>query len=254
MSSVLYALASPILLFISIPLVLFAAITTSLAFSTLFFRALIVYLELAAALIQNQLAHQITSPKNSSPVRSATHVADEKTACRKSRRGSTGSGSSNGGSVTPKVPESSGFGIYSGGGAARDFEGVGGWRIPGSDDEDEFWTPMNTRLELPAIGEGRRRNHRRSKTSGSLTTLPLPAKSSGIWRARTPIHTHNIGFTSPQEYFISGAQSKSTTDLDAAHFGKASNSSSGSSQSSIRTLQLTQTNTGIFELLSHHNL
>ncbi|MCJ1459916.1 hypothetical protein MMC28_010295 [Mycoblastus sanguinarius] len=249
MSSILYLVISPVLLLISVPLAIFATFTTTLAFSTLFFRALLVYVELAAAVIQNQFAGQATPKEDTVPF-SVIPPIEGKQSRRKSRRSSAGSGSSNGGSVTPKIPESTGFGIYSGGVATRDFEGVGGWRIQGPDDEEELWRPMNTRLELPAMVEGRRRNHHRSRTSGSVTSIiPLPMKSPGRSRERTPMSTRVEGSTSPQEYFGSRVNSKSATDLDAANIGKAllrhkpSTSSSGSSQSSVRTLQLTQANT-----------
>lgn len=56
-------------------------------------------------------------------------------------------------------------------GPVRDFEGVGGWRFPGPDEEDTQWTLLNSRLELPAAPE-RKRRHRRSLTSSSV---PLPS-------------------------------------------------------------------------------
>lgn len=157
---------------------------------------------------------------------------------------------SSNGSTTPKAPETSGFGIYSGGGAARDFEGVGGWRIPGPDDDDGIWESMNSRLELPAlINDGHNRNHHRSKTSGSLTSAPLPMRSPIQSRARTPTSIRMPGSTTPEEYFASRAPSKSTTALDAANIGKPllrhkpSSSSSGSSQGSNKTLHLALSNT-----------
>lgn len=248
MSILMSLLVSPVLLLISIPLVIFATFTTTFAISTLFFRVLMVYAELAAVLLQNQFGTH-TTPKSSSaastwdaPNTEAKHVR------RKSRRGSVGSGSSNGDSTTPKAPESSGLSIYSGGNAARDFEGVGGWKIPGPNDEDALWTNMYSRLELPAMVEGLRRNHHRSRTSGSLTSMQLPTKSPVSSRARTPTSTRATGSTSPEEYFGNRASSKSTTSLDTANVGKTllrhkPSISSGSSQSSARTLHLTISNT-----------
>lgn len=229
MSGFFTLIVSPVLLLISIQLTIFAAITTTLAFSTLFFRALLVYAELAAALIHDQFADHTLSKGN---ITTSKKLAEEKCPRRKSRRGSTASASSNGGSTTPKAPETSGFGVYGGGGVTRDFEGVGGWRVPGTEDEDELWTSMNSRLELPAIGDEGRRNHYRSRTSGSLSTYRLPVKSPG-----------------PEEYFTNRIASKSTTALDTANIGKTllrrkpSNSSSGSSQGSTHTLHLTLSNT-----------
>lgn len=243
MSGFFCILISPVLLLVSIQLTIFAAITTTLAFATLFFRALLIYAELAAALIHDQFADHTSSKGSIMPSKT---LAEEKYPRRKSRRGSTASGSSYGGSTTPKAPETSGFGVYGGGGVTRDFEGVGGWRIPGTEDEDELWTSMNSRLELPVIGDEGRRNHYRSRTSGSLSTYRLPAKSPGQSRARTPSASMYVGrSTSPEEYFANRIVSKSTTALDTANIGKTllrhkpSSSSSGSSQGSTRTLHLT---------------
>ena len=239
MPSLLYLLVSPVILLISIPLTVFAAFTTTVAFSTLLFRVLLVYAELAAALLQDHF-NPSTPSKTTLPL-SRPPTTEDKVGRRKSRRSSAASGSSNG-STTPKAPKSSGFGVYTGEGSARDFEGVGGWRIPGPDGEDdELWTSMNSRLELPAMVEGRQRNHHRSRTSGSLNSSRLPSKSARAWSP----HDRSA---SPEEYFTNRRSSKSTTALDAANIGKGllqhkpSSSSSGSS-GSTRTLHLTLSNT-----------
>ena len=236
MAGLFYILLSPILLFISIPLSLFATLTTTLAFSTLFFRALLVYAELGAVLIQNQFASQHLHEKALVPTKMTSVFAEGNQPRHKSRRSSAGSGST-GGSTTPRVQDT-GFGIYSGGGVVRDFEGVGGWRVPGTDDENAMWTSLNSRLELPAMVDGRRRNHHRSRTSGSLTNVSLPLKSPVRSRARTPTSVRIGGSASLEEYFANRALSKSTTAVDAANIGKAFlhhkplDSPSGSSQGS----------------------
>ena len=216
MPSLFYILLSPMLLFISIPLSLFAALTTTLAFSTLFFRALLVYAELGVVIVRNQFYSQHEN-KEKIPISQRLPLAavDGKQPQHKSRRSSAGSGS-NGGSTTPRVPDS-GLGVYSGGGAVRDFEGVGGWRIPGTVDEDVLWTSMNSRLELPAIVDGGRHFHHRSRTSGSLTTVSLPLKSPVRSRARTPSSVRLGGSISPEEYFATQELSKSANALDAAN-------------------------------------
>lgn len=219
MPGLFYLLLSPILLFISIPLSLFAALTTTLAFSTLLFRALLVYAELGAVLIQTHFVGQYTNEKTSTPTKVTPPFAEEKQPQHKSRRSSAGTGS-NGGSTTPRVPDT-GFSIHSGGGVVRDFEGVGGWRNPSTDDEDAIWASLNSRLELPALVDGRRRNHHRSRTSGSLTSVSLPLKSPVQSRARTPTSLRVGGSTSPEEYFANRAPSKSATALDAANIRKA---------------------------------
>ncbi len=97
---------------------------------------------------------------------------------------------------------------------------------------------MNSRLELPAMVDGRRGNHHLSRTSGSLTNVSLPLKSPVRSRARTPTSIGVGESTSIEEFFASCEPSKSTTTLDGANIGKALlhhkplNSSSGSSQGS----------------------
>lgn len=243
MFSLLCILLSPVLLLISLPLAIFAALTTSLAFSALFLRALVVYAELAAVLIQNQFAINNRAAKRvSADWRFSPPVTtDEKDSRRKSRRSSACSGNSNGGSMTPRILESSGLGIYGCRGIERDFEGVGGWRIPGSDDDDVLWTSMNSRLELPAMGDERLQHHR-SLTSNSLSSASMISGSRARSFARTPPITRAAGNTSPEEYFANRAASKSTTALDTVNIGtsllrrKTSSTSTFSSESSARTL------------------
>ena len=215
MPSLFYILLSPVLLFISIPLSLFAALTTTLAFSTLFFRALLVYAELGVVLVRNQFYSQHENEKNPMPKKMPPAVVDGKQSQHKSRRSSAGSGS-NGGSTTPKVPDS-GLGVYSGGGAVRDFEGVGGWRIPGTADEDVLWTSMNSRLELPAIVDNARHFNHHSRTSCSLTNVSLPLKSPGRSRAGTPSSVRLGGSISPEEYLATQEPSRSANALSAAN-------------------------------------
>ena len=189
-----------------------------LAFSTLFFRALLVYAELGVVLIQNHFNSQHENKKNPA-LRNVPLAVFEKLPQRKSRRGSAGSGS-NGGSMTPRVLDS-GLSVYSGGREVRDFEGVGGWRIPGTVDEDALWTSMNSRLELPALVEGTRHSHHRSTTSGSLTSVSLPLKSPVRSRARTPSSVRVEESISPDEYFANRSPSRLANTLDAANIGKA---------------------------------
>ena len=166
-------------------------------------------------LIRNQFYSQNENEKRPVPKKLPLAAVDGKQPHHKSRRGSAGSGS-NGGSTTPKVPNS-GLGVYSVGGAVRDFEGVGGWRIPGTVDEDVLWTSMNSRLELPAIVDGGRHFHHRSRTSGSLTSVSLPLKSPVRSRARTPSSVRLGGSISPEEYFATQEPFKSANALDAAN-------------------------------------
>lgn len=264
MSTLGYILIAPLLWSVTIPLIVFAAFTTSLAFTTLLLRALAVYLELAAALIQSRFAQdKAGSATNGFTLSSSSSskltlpysggARQQQHARRKSsRRGSAASGGSSGGTITPREQQqqqpSSGLGVYGGQSAARDFEGVGGWRIPGPSDDDQPWLNINSRLELPTLvdGAGGRRNHHRSRTSGSLASIPLPVKSptppgGGLYRPHP-------GSASPEEYFGHRVSSKSTTALDAANIGKAllrhqPSHSSASSGSSAHTSHLAISNT-----------
>lgn len=122
MPSILYILVSPILLLISVALSFFAVLTTTLAFSTLFIRALLVYAELGAVLIRNQFASQHAYETSLAPTTLPPAFVEGKQPRHKSGRSRSGS---NAGSITPRVPDT-GLGVYSGGGVVRDFEGVGG--------------------------------------------------------------------------------------------------------------------------------
>lgn len=62
MANLTCLLLSPILLLVSIPLTIFAALTSALAFSTLSVHVIIVYAELAAVLIRNQFSDAAVSP------------------------------------------------------------------------------------------------------------------------------------------------------------------------------------------------
>ena len=145
-------------------------------------------------LVQNQFINQRANEKNVASER-ATAAASEG---RPARRSSGGSGS-----TTPRTPDT-GLGIYSGSGVVRDFEGVGGWR---TEDEDAIWTSLNSRLELPAMVDAPRRNHHRSRTSGSLATVSLPIKSPVQSGARTPTSVRVGESISSEEYFTNPAPS-----------------------------------------------
>jgi hypothetical protein len=73
----------------------------------------------------------------------------------------------------------------------RDFEGVGGWRVPGDDDEEALWMGINSRLQLPA--ETPTRRHARSLTGGASPGQRWSVGSEAFRmspvqsRARTPV-------------------------------------------------------------------
>ncbi|KAE9969396.1 hypothetical protein BLS_005389 [Venturia inaequalis] len=182
----LYLLVPPVILLFSIPLGIFAAITTTLAIGTLLIRVSIVYFDLLLALIRSYIFEKTKAP---TPQPSPPHR-------HRSRRGSNFSSSSsqdftvlgkNGPSKSASFASLLGAGAP---GSTRDFEGIGGWREtavnPG---EEASWINMNSRLELPAPTVERRR-HQRSLTGGSQ-------RWSGHW--------------SPEAVRLSPAQSRART-------------------------------------------
>lgn len=198
MSHLVSILLYPLLLLVTAPLLVFALFTTVAASVTLLFRVLLVYADLAAALVKSQLLYNHPSTSTSPHALAKSSRASGQS----SRRQSSGSRSA----------ESTGLGIYSAGTMHRDFEGVGGWRIPNTEGEDILWTSMNARLELPAFTDGHFRHHRRAMTSVGLSAT-----------ARTPMPFQHQGKTSPmarpsdmmsqEEYFVSRHASESNTAL-----------------------------------------
>jgi hypothetical protein len=190
----LYLLVPPALILASIPLVFFAFLTSTIAFTTLLIRVSIVYFELTLALIRSALFTEPSKPAKQSHTRH--HVPSN----TPRRRGSVISNSSSQDFAHPRKYgpiKSESFASLVGTGGPRDYEGIGGWRDPGEDPAEEaLWIGMNSRLELPAIAPTRQRNHQRSLTGGSQ-------RWSGVWspetmrmspvqsRARTPSFTEN---------------------------------------------------------------
>ncbi|KAF2187916.1 hypothetical protein K469DRAFT_704188 [Zopfia rhizophila CBS 207.26] len=197
MASLLYLLGPPLLLLISIPLAIFAVLTTTIAFSTLTLRVSIVYFELGLALIHSYLfppsPTSIKHPKPSSPRRTSPQRP-------RNRRTSAASTTSSADTALPSHPprlhnKSGSFASLIGTGEPnRDFEGVGGWRVSGDDDEEALWMGMNSRLELPAVIP--KRKHQRSLTGGSQrwSWSPEAMRMSPMQsRARTPTGSGNGG-------------------------------------------------------------
>ena len=214
MPSLVYVLISPLLLLISVPLVVSAVFTTFAAFSTLYFRVLLVYAELAIVLLRNQTLNHRRFETSSPLPKGANSPHSQSVGARaKGRNYRSPIRSSSGSSVTPKAVEINGLGVYSGGGLQRDFEGVGGWRIPSSEGEDMLWTSMNSRLKLPVPTEIQHRHHRRSVTSGCasptslLTSSSLPQHERATPPLRTPETVHS------RQGFADRQTSKSTSAL-----------------------------------------
>ncbi|KAI9830918.1 MAG: hypothetical protein M1819_005300 [Sarea resinae] len=191
MPNPLHLLVPPLLVIFALPLAALATLTTTLAFSTLFFRALVVYLEMALAVIQNYLFESMDPVKLQKERLSSSKPLYQPVAVpspsdfrsfhhRRKRRSSSGSGTSS----TSPVAEarssphttSAKISTFTPNPVDRDFEGIGGWRAPGRAEEEALWASLYSRLELPAgvIGDPpnpRPRRHRRSLTSSSQTSL-----------------------------------------------------------------------------------
>jgi hypothetical protein len=194
----LYAIAPVVLLLISIPLAVFAVITTSIAVSLLACRAAVVYVQLAIAIIGAWLtpsppkAHY--KPRRSSNLSSPEHTSPNRH--RNHRRSNASSVSSQDMTVPTlkalRLPKSGTSFVLPMGTSekTRDFEGVGGWRTPGNDDEEALWMGMNSRLQLPADTTSRR--HQRSLTGATSPAQrwswsPEAFRMSPVQsRARTP--------------------------------------------------------------------
>lgn len=114
----------------------------------------------------------------------------------------------------------------------RDFEGVGGWRLRRTedDDDDAQWARINERLELPA-DHGRR--HQRSLTGGSAPLeMRIVRKEMGegimnTSRARTPPSVVSSG--GGEGYFGTSPKSKRNSS--------ANTGSSGSSKGEVLSMR-----------------
>ncbi|PHH79982.1 hypothetical protein CDD83_3803 [Cordyceps sp. RAO-2017] len=233
----------PFLFVVTVPLAIFAGITTTLAFSILSLRVIVVYLDIALSLLPQCFpsAHKVpyaarpghecrlSSPaaiatayplssaassasagssrahsNGSSPTTPTTgahwlppHNYPAAAALpppppaapqhqqqsyfrRRRRRPSSATSVVSAGSVTPGGDMS--MGLMPSVGAERDFEGVGGWRSD-RDGDDDTWTTINSRFELPDRAHAR--NHHRSPSGGPVT----PGDSGVLMmkaRARSP--------------------------------------------------------------------
>lgn len=220
----LYAVAPLVLLVVSIPLAIFATITTSIAILLLACRAAIVYVQLTVALVGAWIDPNSTKPSpvtyptppNSSP----TRMSPTRQRPRRSNiAGSTSSQetivpaakvhiSNSSGKFTPSLNTSE---------TTRDFEGVGGWRTPGDDDEEALWMGMNSRLQLAADVAPRRHHRsltgtsspgqRRSWSQEALRTSPVHS------RARTPVR---FAIDDEEEDYFSPQPSASMRQLSSA--------------------------------------
>lgn len=195
----LYAVAPFIIVVVSVPLAIFAVVTTSIALSLLAFRGFIVYTQLGTALVSAWL-----SPPTPKPIIPHQHHHHHQTSpsdrssppgSRNRRSSSNGSGASFQEAAAPVARLGSKSGSFTAllgeAGPTRDYEGVGGWRDTGNDDEEALWMGINSRLQLPAEMPGRR--HQRRHTGGGQSPNTRWSHSPEAYRmspvqsrARTP--------------------------------------------------------------------
>lgn len=187
-----YIVIVPFLFLCTIPLAIFAGITTTVAFTVLVFRVILVYTDLALALVPSYLSFRTrnrrypyravtlgkistagspTSRANSSRSPSPVFSSSSRTLSltRMRRRGSRRPSIAGSiGSATP-IPPAEGTGLVPSIGLDRDFEGVGGWRV--GDIDDERWTTINSRLELPDRQHTNRHHHRSPSGDGGILMM-----------------------------------------------------------------------------------
>jgi hypothetical protein len=204
----------PFVLLVALPLALCAGFTTVIAFLVLFLRLFVVYfdvgIETARYLIAGEQRRRyaqspIGASRRLSPLRIGASAGNGSAPSSpegsstqnprrgtKSRPGSAGSaGSAGGGSNScatafegsvPRIPLSASAIL------TRDFEGVGGWRLPAGPGtaadalDDQTWESLNSRLELPDHQQQQQRHHNRSRSGGpilvgNLAAYGLPMKS-----------------------------------------------------------------------------
>lgn len=189
------SITAPIVLLTSIPLAIFAVLTTTLAFWLLFIRVFVVYVELLAVLLRAYL-----DPFRSLRVKLPSGYTSKPRQVEPAK-GSYRSFIS--AELHPKVKGQSRSSVdLLGNVSTRDFEGVGGWRVEGDADEEALWMGMNSRLELPAITTHRQRHRDLTSSSqqSSGSSSPVLLRSPTIIRGRTGTR-FRAGGESPEGYF-----------------------------------------------------
>lgn len=230
--------------FVALALGVFAIFTTSIALTALGCRAAIVAVDLGIAIMGAYISPAPSDPSLSQ--RRPSTVASERPSPPRSRKQRSHAGSTS--SLETIVPgatrdSTSLNNVVSTSGLVRDFEGVGGWRTPGDDDEGALWMSMNSRLQIPIddATPGVRR-HQRNHTGGSTTGQRVSwspetlRKTPTHSRPRTPV---NFAADDDDDYFQSQPSTSvrhpgSTSEPGKRHHRRKSSSSS--SRTSISAL------------------
>lgn len=245
-----YALAPFVLLMVSIPLAVLAVITTSIAVMILAARVFVVYIQLTVALIgayfspatssttqkpinPSRQPPRTTSPGGTSPSRERRHrnkiissASSQETIVPAARSAHP---TNNSGSLNAFSRPSE---------ATRDFEGVGGWRAPGDEDEEALWMGMNSRLQLPTDAP---RRYSRSLSGATSPGLRISTSTEAIRmspvhsRARTPVR---FAVDDEDDYFPpqpppAGFAASNRSEPKSNHKRRKSASSSSSTSSGL---------------------
>ena len=231
-----YSIILPFLFIFTLPLFLLATLTTTVAFSILLFRVVLIYIELALAVIPHYLlglaSQKPSSPHPKSSLSSKTSP-NAVPASRRRKRWSSTSSNLSGGTTTP-VPGDTGLGLSQSVGPTRDFEGVGGWRLGDPSDDDALWTKINNRLELPAHHE---RRHQRSLTGEGKQRSYSP-EMMNTRRARTPpSYGASYVFVGDATGYFPQVPTSPRLKRSASGITGASNSSGSSKGSSVLSMK-----------------
>jgi len=205
--------SAPVILLFSLPLAIFAVVTTTFALCILFVRASVVYAELLAAFIQAYLIPSSLSLKQQEQMRNYSFPTSPSAfrgysppSRRPSRSSSVGSVPGvflHGPGHPLHIKSRSTVTLFSNdlnGMSNRDYEGVGGWRVQGDDEEEALWMGINSRLDLPAIPLRGPRSSWAGRSSGTASPelVRTPAAARPPSRGRT---RHGSGTASPEGYF-----------------------------------------------------
>ncbi|KAI5463092.1 hypothetical protein BGZ63DRAFT_402433 [Mariannaea sp. PMI_226] len=193
-----YAFVVPFLFIVTVPLAVFAGITTTIAFSVLILRVLAVYLDVALSLVPHYLGGSKPRPyrphppqlQDFNPVATIASSSSNSTASntpQRRRRHRRSSSVLSAASLTPVTSEMA-LGLAPSIGPERDFEGIGGWRLG----DDDVWTTINSRLELP----DKQHHGRTHYMSPSGPTTPGEG-SCLMMKGRTPSSENKRSSVSP---------------------------------------------------------
>ncbi|PVI01888.1 hypothetical protein DM02DRAFT_523977 [Periconia macrospinosa] len=190
----LHFLGPPFLLVVSVPLAVFACVTTTVALSLLAVRVSVVYFELGVALL-----HAYVFPENPKKLHKR-HAAPATPSPPRTRHRRSSSSSLE--TVVPPArihtKSGSSASLLGSGDLTRDYEGVGGWRFYDGEEEEALWMGLNKRLELPIATP--RRHQRRHTGEDRWSWSPEVTRMSPFQsRARTPTRPMTPG--EGDEYF-----------------------------------------------------